>query len=184
MRQGVPHTRPDTRQRIARTSACVLLALTLYGGCGEPEAKADTSGAPRDLKVNDLSEQDASQFCHWLVAQSETLDVSEVSCTHTAVFIAKSSEECNQLRDECLGTLAQEVAPRSADERCARAPEAGFYDDCGSVVGLIEDCIAESKRATEKRRTLSCADVGTDALKTYMEPPAPSCGPLWSECFP
>jgi hypothetical protein len=183
MRHGIPYPRPDTRQRIARTSVGLLTAIALCGGCGEEEAKADTSGVARDAKVNDLSEQDASLFCRWLVAQSETLDVSEVSCTHTAVFIAKSAEECTQLREECLGTLAQQV-PRSADERCVRAPESTFYDECGSPVGLIEDCIAESKRATDKRRALSCADVGTGALKTYMEPEAPSCGPLWSECFP
>jgi hypothetical protein len=134
-----------------------------------------SSGSSLDAKpASTLSAAETSQFCEWLVELAETPFTDEQYCTQAASESTDDSEECEELRDECMADFDEgAVAPDCGD--------AAFPEGCTATIGEFKSCLRgllEVASAAIERST--CDD--PEAGRTSDELPS-ACEDVPEECF-
>jgi hypothetical protein len=110
-----------------------------------------------NVRLDELTAQQASDFCLYGYEQDPSLDPVEEECRN-AVFEAETSAECEMLQANCLA---------SNPEICNGQEQLGFLSTCTATVAEAEDCFSQ---ASAWVHGLTCADVDNP-----NPPPGPTC---------
>lgn len=169
-------------------TCCTLFALVvMFVACGDAEF---SSSLDSELKVSDMSDEEAATFCEEGEAFEEDASdtMEELGCIFAAAFGAAFSEEgqevqaCEQTYDACMsGEMENMDEGAEYDDTCDI--EEMDRSNCDATVGQIIACAEEELEKMEQVVSdFSCSDIADEDAAMEEEEMGPACQAVEDVC--
>lgn len=133
--------------------AALLAAAMVAAACGGDDG--GSSGVDGDKRLDELSQEEATDFCEWGLSLLDGDEVTRFGCYLTALVFSPDAETCEIVAQECIDE-AEPIDPAEAEcefeedlPPCASEVTVAEMEDCardavGVLAALADDITCDS----------------------------------------